>query len=93
MGIALDQSWGYRIAASGLQGVAKSVEVGAQLIGNGAGAFGGRAVKVQPLGPKRLEMAVSAALRLVIGVVARGMSNDTQLTFSSANCFEACNSA
>ena len=38
-------------------------------------------------------MAVSAARRLVIGVVARGMSTDTQLTSAPASCWEACSSA
>ena len=42
MGIALDQGRGCRIAATGVQGVAKGGEVGAQLIGDGAGAFGWR---------------------------------------------------
>ena len=47
----------------------------------------------QPLGPKRLEMAVSAARRLVIGVVARGMSTDMQLSSAPASCLEAWSSA
>ena len=40
MGITLDQGRSCRIAATGVKGAAKGGEVGAQLIGNGAGAFG-----------------------------------------------------
>ena len=52
MGIALDQGRSRRIAATGVQGVAKGSEVGAQLIGNGTGAFGGWAVNGATLGPE-----------------------------------------
>lgn len=38
-------------------------------------------------------MAVSVARWLVIDDVARGMSIDTQLTFSPARCSVACSSA
>ena len=38
-------------------------------------------------------MAVSAARRRVIGVVARGMSTDTQLTSAPASCWDALSSA
>ena len=40
MGITLDQSRDGLFVAVGVKGVAKGYEVGAQLIGNGAGAFG-----------------------------------------------------
>ena len=40
MGVALDQGRGCQIDAFGVKRVAKVSEVGAQLIGNGAGAFG-----------------------------------------------------
>ena len=40
MGVALDQGRGCRIAAIDDKGDAKGGEVGAQLVGNGAGAFG-----------------------------------------------------
>ena len=40
MGVTLDQGRGWRIAAVGLKGIAEGSEVGAQLIGNGTGAFG-----------------------------------------------------
>ena len=38
MGVALDQGRSCRIAAIGVKGDAKCGEVGAQLVGNGAGA-------------------------------------------------------
>ena len=40
MGITLDQGRGGLFVAVGVQGIAKGGEVGAQLISNGAGAFG-----------------------------------------------------
>ena len=40
MGIALDQGRGGLFVAVGVKGIAKGREVGAQLISNGAGAFG-----------------------------------------------------
>ena len=40
MGITLDHGWGGMFVAVGVKGVAKGGEVVAQLIGNGAGAFG-----------------------------------------------------
>ena len=40
MRITLDQGRGGMFVTVGVKGIAKSGEVGAQLIGNGAGAFG-----------------------------------------------------
>ena len=41
MGVALDQGRPCLIAVVGVKGVAKGGTVGAQLIGDGTGAFGG----------------------------------------------------
>ena len=50
MGVALDQGRPCLIPTVGVQGVAKGGEVGAQLIGNGTGAFGWRSRCPRPDG-------------------------------------------
>ena len=89
MGIALDQGRGGLFAAVGVKGITKDGEVGAQLIGHRAGAFGGWAVHRAAPGP---EAAGDRGVRRSSAgdrCGGQGHVADTQFTSAPASCFEA----